>query len=360
MDYMTGLKRLFFLFCGLILIAVPALAQEPTVSLGSSEELGSYLVGPNGMTLYSFTPDPIGASVCSGKCAENWPPLTVESADGLTAGEGIPGTLSTFEREDGTLQVAYNGIALYYWKNDKAAGDTTGNYVGRVWWIVPPATVYAQRVPSLGSVLVGPNGMTLYLFTKDTTDPATSNCYDKCAENWPPLTVESADAIVPGINLPGTLGTTERTDGTLQVTYNGWPLYYWAKDAAIGDTTGDKVGDVWYVIPQETLAVASSDELGDFLTDPSGLTLYTFKNDTAGVSNCSGDCATAWPPYMVPEGARLAVATGMEGEVATIEREEGKFQVTYNGMPLYYWKDDKAPGDATGQGVGDVWFVAAP
>jgi predicted lipoprotein with Yx(FWY)xxD motif len=316
------------------------------------------------MTLYSFTPDPVNASVCAGRCAENWPPLTVESADALTYDDELPGTFSTIEREDGTLQVAYNGIALYYWIRDENPGDTTGHYVGRNWWIVPPATVYAQRTATLGAVLVGPNGMTLYLFTKDTAGmddtAAVSACYDQCAENWPPLVVASEEDIVPGINLPGTIGTTERTDGTLQVTYNGWPLYYWAKDAAIGDTTGDKVGDVWYAVPQESLAVTSSDELGDFLTDPSGLTLYTFKNDAEGVSNCSGDCAEAWPPYLLPELTRLTGSVGMEGTVALIEREEGKFQVTYNGMPLYYWKDDKAPGDATGQGVGDVWFVAAP
>jgi predicted lipoprotein with Yx(FWY)xxD motif len=363
---MSRIARLFVLLGGLALLALPLLAQEEyTVGLGSSDELGSFLVGPNGMTVYSFMPDPIGKSVCNGKCAENWPPLTVESADAeLTADEEVPGTLSTITRDDGTFQVAYNGIPLYYWKNDKAAGDTTGNYVGRIWFIIPPATVYAQRTATLGPVLVGPNGMTLYLFTKDTAGTedaaAVSACYDKCATSWPPLTVESEDDIVPGVNLPGTWGTLERTDGAIQVTYNGWPLYYFAKDAAVGDTTGDKVGDVWYAVPQETLAVSSSDELGDFVTDPSGLTLYTFKNDAEGVSNCSGDCATAWPPYLLPETTRLTGSVGMEGTVALIEREEGKYQVTYNGMPLYYFKDDKAPDDATGQGVGDVWFVAAP
>jgi predicted lipoprotein with Yx(FWY)xxD motif len=338
--------------------------------VGGSEEDGWYLVGPNGMTLYSFDPDPIGGSVCAGRCAENWPPLTVESADDMTMEEGIPGTLSTFEREDGTLQVAYNGVALYYWARDENPGDTTGNYVGRNWWIVPPATVSALITPTLGPVLVGPNGMTLYLFTKDTPgtedEAAVSACYEQCATNWPPLLVESEDDIVPGVNLPGTFGTTERTDGTLQVTYNGWPLYFWAKDAAIGDTTGDAVGDVWWAVPQETVIVGGTDDLGEFVVDVSGLTLYTFKNDTAGtadvpaVSACSGDCAEAWPPYTVPAGTRVTGSPGMAGAVGTIEREDGSLQVTYNGWPLYYWKDDHVPGDATGQGVGDVWFVAAP
>jgi predicted lipoprotein with Yx(FWY)xxD motif len=355
---MFKMSKWVLVVCGLLLLALPALAQDATVSVSSSEEMGSFLVGPDGMTLYSFTRDPLNESVCVDRCLENWPALTVESADAVTAGEGVTGTLATIERADGTLQVTYNGFPLYYWARDEAAGDTTGHRVGNVWWIVPPATVYAQRVPELGSVLVGPNGMTLYMFTNDTD--GESACYEQCAANWPPLTVESADAIVPGVNLVGELGTTERTDGTLQVTYNGMPLYYWAKDAAVGDTTGEGVGDVWYTVSPETAGIVESEELGSYLVAPWGMTLYTFTNDEAGVSNCTGDCAEAWPPYTVPADTRLVAPEGAEGEWALIDRGEGVMQVTYNGMPLYFWQDDAQPGDTTGQGVGDVWFVAAP
>lgn len=356
---MFRLRNWVILLC-LLLLVVPAVAQDgPLISLGSSDELGTYLVGPNGMTLYLFPPDPIGGSVCTGRCLENWPALTVESPDELTLAEGIPGTLSTFVREDtGAMQVAYNGIALYYWVRDTQPGDTTGNRVGRVWWVVPPATVYNQRIPELGSVLVGPTGMTLYRFDND--EPGVSNCVDQCAANWPPLTVESADDLVPGLYLQGELGTIERADGTLQVTYNGWPLYYWKDDKAIGDATGQGVGERWWTIVPETVSLASSDELGDYLASFDGMTLYTFKNDAPGVSNCADDCATNWPPFTVMVHERLAAPAGVEGELGTIERADGKIQVTYNGWPLYFWKDDKAPGDTLGQGLGDVWFVAAP
>jgi predicted lipoprotein with Yx(FWY)xxD motif len=351
--------RNLLLLLVVLLFALPVMAQDEgaTVSLGSSDELGSYLVGPNGMTLYLFSRDPLNTSVCSGKCAENWPPLTVESADAVTAAEGIPGTLATTTREDGTLQVTYNGLPLYYWANDENVGDTTGNRVGRVWWIVPPATVAALPSAELGSVLTGPTGMTLYMFTKDT--PNTSTCYDQCATNWPPLTVDSLDSVVPGVNLPGTWGTAERTDGTLQVTYDGWPLYYWKDDVAIGDTTGEGVGDVWYAVAPETVSLSSTDELGDFLVTADGMTLYTFTNDEAGVSNCTGECAENWPPFTVGATTKLAAGEGIEGELATIARDDESLQVTYNGLPLYFWKDDKAPGDTTGQGAGDKWFVAA-
>jgi predicted lipoprotein with Yx(FWY)xxD motif len=355
---MLKARSLVFLLCMLLAVAfVPArAADEYTVGLSSSKELGKFLVGAKGMTLYSFTPDPLNQSVCNDKCAENWPPLVVDSADKVTADPAIPGTFGTTTRKDGSLQVTYNGIALYYWVRDKAAGDTTGHRVGRVWWVVPPATAYAQRLPKVGSVLVGPKGMTLYLFTKDTPDVST--CYDKCAVNWPPLLVKSADEFVPGVNLPGKFSTTERKDKTLQVTYNGWPLYYWKDDKVIGDATGEGVGKVWYTLPQETVASSNTKDLGDFLISADGMTLYTFAKDTAGVSNCSGDCAKNWPPFTVNAEDRLTALTGLKGKLDTLKLENGSLQVTYNGMPLYLFKDDHKPGDTAGQGAGGVWAVA--
>ncbi len=87
--------------------------------------------------------------------------------------------------------------------------------------------------------------MTLYLFTKDT--PNTSVCYDKCATAWPPLLTTGAPAGGEGVDA-SMLGTTTRTDGSVQVTYNGWPLYYYVKDKAASDVTGQNVGDVWFVV----------------------------------------------------------------------------------------------------------------
>ena len=84
-----------------------------------------------------------------------------------------------------------------------------------MWWVVPPATVYVSHNPELGNILVGPTGNTLYLFSND--EMGVSNCADDCLTNWPPLTVESADAVVAGVGLPGELGTIERADGTVQV-----------------------------------------------------------------------------------------------------------------------------------------------
>ena len=113
----------------------------------------------------------------------------------------------------------------------------------------PPAggpTVLVAQDPALGPLLTDAAGMTLYLFTEDTV-PGESTCYDRCAEAWPPFAAAEPLMLPPGV--PGELSTVQRADGTTQVAYNGIPLYYWQRDAQPGDTTGQGVGGVWFVVP---------------------------------------------------------------------------------------------------------------
>ena len=92
-------------------------------------------------------------------------------------------------------------------------------------------------------VLTGANDMTLYTYDKDTA--GVTNCYDKCAVNWPPAI---ADA---GAVAEGDFTLVDRTDGTKMWAYDGKPLYFWIKDAKPGDTTGDMVGEVWHTAYEE-------------------------------------------------------------------------------------------------------------
>ena len=108
-----------------------------------------------------------------------------------------------------------------------------------------PATVMVSKNDKLGQIVSDADGKTLYLFTKDAKD--TSNCYDKCATAWPPLLTTGAPKAGDGADA-ALLGTTVRKDGATQVTYAGWPLYYWIKDQKPGDATGQDVGGVWYVL----------------------------------------------------------------------------------------------------------------
>ena len=115
----------------------------------------------------------------------------------------------------------------------------------------------------------------------------------------------------------------------------------------------------------ETLAQASSTvlvredaQLGKFLTDSKGLTLYIFKKDMSSESTCYDACAQAWPAFIA--SGDLTLPAGVTGKLDVTTRKDGTKQVTYNGAPLYYFAQDKSPGDTKGQGLGNVWFVAAP
>ncbi len=100
---------------------------------------------------------------------------------------------------------------------------------------------------------------------------------------------------------------------------------------------------------------------GKTLAGEGGKTLYTFKKDTTpGKSVCNGDCATNWPPFMTTAADTLKAGAGVSGTLATIKRDDGTDQVTYNGAPLYYFAADTKAGDSNGQNVGGIWFIAAP
>jgi len=243
-----------------------------------------------------------------------------------------------------------------------------------------PAKLTVGKADPLGSFLVDGKGMTLYLFTKDT--PNTTTCYDKCATAWPPLLTTGAPVAGDGVDA-SKLGTTPRTDGTTQVTYNGWPLYYFQKDTQPGDITGQNVGSVWFVISPAgakveagagaatatpaaaaamgpaSIMLGKNDAFGSFLVDAKGMTLYLFTNDTPNTTVCYGKCAVAWPPLLT-SGAPVAGAGLDASKLGTIQRTDGTTQVTYNGWPLYYYFKDLKAGDTTGQNVGSVWFVISP
>jgi len=93
--------------------------------------------------------------------------------------------------------------------------------------------------------------------------------------------------------------------------------------------------------------------LGVVLVGPNGLTLYTRSGDSANTSSCTAGCLAAWPPITVPAGGTASAGTGVTGTVGTFTRaDDGTTQVTYKGLPLYFWKSDSKPGDVTGQGIG--------
>ncbi len=97
----------------------------------------------------------------------------------------------------------------------------------------------------LGDIVVDGKGMSVYFFTKDVKDSGTSACTGECLAAWPPLLTESDEPKVEGVT--GTVGTITTPEGARQVTLNGLPLYYFAKDTKAGDILGQGVNDIWYL-----------------------------------------------------------------------------------------------------------------
>ncbi len=106
------------------------------------------------------------------------------------------------------------------------------------------------------------------------------------------------------------------------------------------------------------IKIQEKEGIGKYLTDTEGKALYWFKKDSSGKSACAGPCLEKWPLYY-----RETVAAPSEikaEDFGTMTREDGKKQTTFRGYPLYYWINDKQPGDTTGQAVNNVWFVINP
>lgn len=121
-----------------LVVAAPALAQEPLVMVERDPSLGPILVDSKGMTLYLYSRDEKGVSNCYDQCEVRWPILRPTGSGDPVGAPDINGKLGVIDRRDGTKQVTYNDIPLYYWYQDEEAGDTKGQAVGGVWWILPP------------------------------------------------------------------------------------------------------------------------------------------------------------------------------------------------------------------------------
>lgn len=262
---------------------------------------------------------------------------------------------------------------------------------------VPPVAL--ADVETVGEVLVGANGLTVYAFTEDID--GVSTCFDACAAAWPAVTVTDGFGLPEGID-PALVSSIERPDGSLQLKVGKWPLYFYAGDGAPGEANGQGVGGVWFVqaadgslvkgdngpadpaptpaatptspegdaAPETTTAAAAPvptgdapvvgladvGALGDVMVGANGHTLYAFTKDPAGESTCFDACAQAWPPLTVEDGFTISDDLAASG-VSTIDRPDGTKQLVMGKWALYYYAGDGAPGEANGQGVGGVWFA---
>lgn len=217
-----------------------------------------------------------------------------------------------------------------------------------------PVTVSLTNT-SLGPVLSGANGRSLYFFAPDVS--GVSACTGGCINTWPVFYQETP---VLGAGLTAReFGTITRNDGAKQTTFNGWPLYYFRNDANPGDVRGENVGNVWYVAKTDyTVMLASGQLVGNdtrnytsalvegtgmtaYFVDLEGRTFYRFANDRRNKNNFTradfGNNAV-WPIVSVTSINSIPSALN-KADFGTID-VFGRTQLTYKGNPLYYFGGD--------------------
>jgi predicted lipoprotein with Yx(FWY)xxD motif len=154
---------------------------------------------------------------------------------------------------DTTTTVGGDGGATTTVGDDGGASTTTGGDGSTTTAGEATGDGVQAAESDLGTILVDPEGFTLYIFTMDAGGEST--CYESCAATWPPV---PGDTPI-GADLDASLfGTTARTDGTEQLTVNGQPLYRYSPDANPGDTTGQGVGGVWFVVGTDGAMIEAS------------------------------------------------------------------------------------------------------
>jgi len=222
--------------------------------LSSSANFGNIITDNNGRSLYFFAIDANGTSGCTDGCAVLWQPFYKETpaiGTGLTSSD-----FSVITRADGNKQTTYKGWPLYYYQNDTKIGDVNGDKLGNTWFVAKAdytvmmantqlvgnnGTQYnSQMQPGQGitQFITDASGRTLYAFSPDKFNKNTFTKSDFSNNGvWPVLEISSVQSI-PSI-LDKTQFSVIDVFGKKQLTYKGWPLYYFGNDQAVrGSTKG--------------------------------------------------------------------------------------------------------------------------
>jgi len=228
----------------------------------------------------------------------------------------------------------------------------------------PPARV-SVGAPH-GRVLVSEKGQTLYIFDNDPKG-GQPTCYGKCAKEWPPLLTSGQPIPLPNEEAKAALlGTVERKDGSVQVTYAGYPLYEYSHDR-MTEARGfmaDEFGGSWHLLTKNGVEVSENSPekepgativsttkvrgLGTVLVNAKGFTIYDVRRDKGRVAHCYGKCTDVWQPVLA-EGGPQARGAAIQVALGTTARKDGTVQVTYSEHPLYTSRLDKGPGERHGE-----------
>jgi predicted lipoprotein with Yx(FWY)xxD motif len=242
-----------FISCTKDSVVIPA-SPAVRVKLSDNATLGKVLTDSAGNTLYFFSIDANGSSGCNGPCLAAWPVFYKEQG---SIAVGLDSTdFATITRTDGAKQTTYKGWPLYYYAADTKAGDVTGEAVNGVWFVdKPDYTVMlskgqlvghdnvqynSQYQPGTESVLylTDDRGVTLYAFTPDRFNDNNFTKPDFSNNSFWPIFEKAAVEGIPSVLTKTDFATTD-VFGKTQLTFKGWPLYYFGQDDQVrGNTKG--------------------------------------------------------------------------------------------------------------------------
>ncbi len=234
------------------------------IVLLSDRKFAGYLANSQDRALYMFANDVPGSglSSCTDACLEKWPVFDVKD---ISVGEGLTETdFARFQRPDGAWQTSFKGHPLYYFTMDGDSGEIAGDGVGGRWFVArdyfaflgAKADLTPEGASAVAPYLTNKLGRTSYVFMKDTvakgaTGPVSA-CTGPCLDSWPVWTAPlSLDALIlPSSMVATDFGNFDREVGGIsvkQLTYRGWPLYYYTPDDLAGETSGHLSG-AWRAI----------------------------------------------------------------------------------------------------------------
>lgn len=246
----------------------PPVEEKKGIQTRVDASFGKILTDAKGKTLYFFAKDSKGMSSCTGGCLANWP--IYHNAD-PSSDIGIDKSLiGEITREDGTKQSTYKGWPLYYYANDLTTNDVKGDAFLKIWYVAKPDYLLmlanAQLIGADGksykddytegsvptSYLTDGQGRTLYSFAPDKFNTNTFTKADFSNDAvWPIF--QSTNGALPSIVTKDQIAVIT-VYGKSQLTYKGWPLYYFGQDSKRGDNKGvsfPKPG-VWPILNEKT------------------------------------------------------------------------------------------------------------
>ena len=226
--------------------------------------------------------------------------------------------------------------------------------------------------PVFGYRLTNQNNQSIYFFAGDVTG-GESNCNGGCANVWPAVTGNVYDLDLEASLYAEDFNTITREDGQKQLTYKGWPLYYFSPEAdgvleQPGETLGDGRGGLFHIAkPDYTILLGQQPvvEGGDpvvYLVNDRGVSLYLNTDDGKNASNCVGGCANVWPPFFQEKVVLPSSLADYDFNTLTRDDELGP-QLSYKESPLYFFSQDELrQGSVLGQagGPNQTFFVVEP